>query len=115
MRSTPLSQAIQIWTGDPKAAPLLVNAYFLRASAHLAVGRQGRRGGRSHPGPSNPAVPRTAPAAHGLLDALAASYAEAAQFADAARWEQKAVENAPDDATRKVYQGRLEKYQAARP
>jgi len=105
---TPLSEAIKIWTGDPNAAPLLVNAYSLRASAHLLSGDKDAAAADLTQ-ILQFGLPEDRSGAHGLLDALAASYAEARQFVNAARWEQKAVENAPDDTTREVYQGRLER------
>jgi tetratricopeptide (TPR) repeat protein len=48
------------------------------------------------------------------LDALAAAYAEAGRFSEAADWEKKAIELAPDDA-REKYNQRLALYQRGKP
>src|SRR5829696_3064008 len=51
-----------------------------------------------------------------LLDTLAAAYAEAGDFARAARWQQETLDRTPeDDSDRKGFLHRLELYKAGNP
>jgi tetratricopeptide (TPR) repeat protein len=49
------------------------------------------------------------------LDTLAASYAEAGDFDEAVRWQEKALSLLPDDLYRAMYRGRLDLYKGRSP
>lgn len=49
-----------------------------------------------------------------VLDTLAAAYAEAARFDNAAEWQQKAIELAPE-AQKEDYRSRLKLYREGKP
>jgi hypothetical protein len=53
--------------------------------------------------------------AHGILDTLAASYAEAGDFAEAVKWQKKAVELAPAGDEKKKYEERVALYEMKKP
>ena len=58
--------------------------------------------------------PKGAKRLHSQLDELAADFAQDGNSAEAAKWEAKAVELAPDEPTKAAYHSRLEKYRAGK-
>lgn len=52
---------------------------------------------------------------YAFLDTLAAAYAEAGQFPEAVKWQQKAIEPIVDEAVKRDFQSRLNLYRANRP
>ena len=51
---------------------------------------------------------------HARLDELAADFAKEGKMVEAAEWEEKAIDLAPDDQTKAEYQSRLKEYQPAK-
>ena len=94
----------------------VVNAYVLRASAHLT----------SEPAHLDLAAadfaqairlgdPRDLPNLHVLLGVLADLYAGQERFSDAVKWVEEAVRWATDEDDKTRHRGNLEKYRAAKP
>jgi tetratricopeptide (TPR) repeat protein len=59
--------------------------------------------------------PSRAKRLHSQIDELAADFAQDGKPAEAAKWEAKAIESAPDEPTKTEYRARLDQYRAGKP
>ena len=107
-----LGEAITISSSDPQANALQVNARYMRASAYLITGQRAEMADDLTQVLEMARLEDRA-GIHELVDALATSFAEAHQLVDAVKWAKKAVDLAPDEATKDIYRRRLKTYEAA--
>ena len=94
----------------PKNVMVMNNLAWLLATCPVAELRDGQRALQL----AGRLAEMKGPGSFTLLDTLAAAHAEAGQFDEAVRWQEKAVELAPDDQ-RDVLRGRLELYKQGKP
>ena len=85
------------------------NARLLRASADLAAGKKAKRPTISHMSCDcfREMTPRISKAYLEAIDGLVEAYADAGEFADAAKWAENSIDLAPDAATKEKYRQRL--------
>jgi len=95
---------------DPEDVPTLNHLAWLRATCPLDDVRDGAAAVRD----ASKACELTEHKVPGYLDTLAASHAEAGDFEEAVRWQEKALEIVSADH-RADYETRLELYKAGKP
>ena len=105
-----LDRAVEICRKTPDASYRLEDALLFRAACHRMEGKP-KSAAKDYTevlqlDPKNAKL-------HARLDELAADFSRQGKPAEAAEWEAKAVELAPDEQTKAEYRSRLEKYQAA--
>jgi serine/threonine protein kinase/tetratricopeptide (TPR) repeat protein len=108
------TQVIALCNSDADANYPVVNAYILRASAHLSAGHldlaDNDLGEALRVG-----TPEDRSSIHNLLETLASAYADEHKMPQAIEWMKKAVDAAPDETVKKKYQTELEKYKSTSP
>ena len=108
-----LTRAVEICRKTPNVQFRLENALLLRAACY----RMARKPDLA----SNDFAevlrldPNRVKRLHSQLDELAADFAREDKSVEAATWEAKAIELAPDEPTKVQYRSRLEKYEAGKP
>jgi tetratricopeptide (TPR) repeat protein len=107
-------QAIRIGTaGGPVNFPL-PTAYILRASSQLIAGELDLAA-KDFSEVLRIGKPEDLRTIDGLLETLAATYAEDGNTKEAVRWIKQAAELAPDDSTKQKYLAQLREYEAKKP
>jgi len=107
-----LTQAVEICRKSDDADFRLADALHFRAYGYLLAKDYDRAGG------DFAELVRIAPETKNLhveLDELAARFAEAGKFREAAQWETEAIKLAPDPDTKAEYGSRLKQYQTGKP
>jgi tetratricopeptide (TPR) repeat protein len=107
-------QAIRIGTaGGPVNFPL-PTAYILRASSQLIAGELDLAA-KDFSEVLRIGKPEDLRTIDGLLETLAATYAEDGNTKEAVRWIKQAADLAPDDSTKQKYLAQLREYEAKKP
>ena len=102
------NKAIQL---DPKNTDALNGRAWFRATCPVATYRDGAQAVAS----ATQACELTGWKDAGILDTLAAAYAESGDFASALKWQAKAIERETDANEKTAYGARLQLYQAKTP
>ena len=111
-----LNKAIQICQGEPNANTRVeFTARHLRASAYLELGKTDEAVADLERVIELAKSDQDRASSHDLFYALSLKLAEAKRYADAERWIKKAIDFAPDEATKSTYREALKTYAAAPP
>ena len=95
----------------PKDAMAINNLAWFLATCPEAAQRDGKRAVEQ----AKQAAEMSDHKQHGILDTLAAAYAEAGDFAEAVKWQKKAIELGPSAEDKKKYEERAALYEMKKP
>ncbi len=107
-----ISKAVQICRDDPRANFREFSARLLRASAYLELGEIDDAAADLERVFHLAQSDQDRASSHDLFYALSVKLAEAKRYADAVGWIKKAIDFAPDEATRNTYREQLKTYSA---
>ena len=111
-RSGRFNKALQICQDDPKANLREFIARISRATAYLKLGKNDEAAADLERVFELAQSNQDRALSHELFDVLGVNFAEAKRSADAVRWIKRAIDFAPDEATRNTYREHLKTYSA---